>query len=537
MRRLRAGAGLAAAGALHALSFAPGPLPAWSLAWVQVLTLSVLAYAVLAAPAGKQAWRRGWGFACVSFTVGLYWLYISMHQYGGLAAPLAAGGVLALAAFLALFPATAGWLARRLCPPQLGGQPWRRVWVALVWAASWTLFEWLRATVMTGFPWLNIGYGVVDSPIAGWAPVLGVHGLAFITAFCAAAVADLAATRAAPSDARRALPAGLAVLLVVAGAGLGLIAWSRPAGAPLPMRLVQGNVEQSQKFNPALMQAGLERHLGLSNLPRREGEPAAELILLPETVLPVFQSQLPPEVWQAWRDVAAGQHATIAMGVPLDTRDAQGRPRYTNSVIAFDGQTPLRDIQQGTTPMRYDKQHLVPWGEFVPPGFRWFVDMLNIPLGDFDRGAAYQPPFAVKDQRVAFNICYEDLFGPELLPALHANPKGGAGATVLANVSNLGWFGDTWALRQHLQIGRLRSIETARPMVTATNTGITASIDARGRVLAQLPPHQAGVLPVVVQGMTGLTPYAYGGDASMLVLVGLILALALWRAARRPSSP
>ncbi len=209
--------------------------------------LAVAAHAVLQAPSRRAAWVRGWGFASVSFTVGLYWLYVSMHDYGGMAAPLAAAGVLALSVFLAIFPATAGWLARGICPPQAAASPWRASWTALVWAACWTLFEWLRATVMTGFPWLNIGYGVVDSPIAGWGPVLGVHGMAFITAFAAAAIASLKGA----GSARQALAAGLAVVMVLAGGLLGLLPWSRPQGQPLNLRLVQGNVEQSQKFDPA----------------------------------------------------------------------------------------------------------------------------------------------------------------------------------------------------------------------------------------------------------------------------------------------
>ncbi|AHV94724.1 apolipoprotein N-acyltransferase [Bordetella holmesii] len=530
MKRGFGGAGLlAAAGAAHALSFAPGPLPAWSLVWVQILMLAVLAHAVLQAPTRRRAWLRGWGFASVSFTVGLYWLYVSMHDYGAMAAPLAAAGVVALSVFLAIFPATAGWLARSICPPHVPASPWRACWVALVWAASWTLFEWLRATVMTGFPWLNIGYGVVDSPIAGWGPVLGVHGMAFVTAFAAAAVASLKAT----GNARQALAAAVAVVLVLAGWVLSLLPWSRPHGEPLAMRLVQGNVEQSQKFDLALMEQGLRRHLELAAMPPAAGSPSPELIILPETVLPVFQDQLAPQVWEAWKAVAARQSATIAMGVPLRLPDPDGRTRYTNSVLGLDATTPLADLTAGRTSMRYDKQHLVPWGEFVPPGFRWFVDMLEIPLGDFDRGAAYQRPFVVGDQRVAFNICYEDLFGPELLPALYPDASGLGGATIMANVSNLGWFGNTWALRQHMQIGRLRSIETARPMVTATNTGITAAIDARGRVVAELATHKTGILPVTVQGMTGLTPYARFGDKLVLLIVGVVLVAAAARVRRR----
>ncbi|MFY1905152.1 apolipoprotein N-acyltransferase [Achromobacter xylosoxidans] len=530
-------AGLTLAGAVQALTFAPGPLPGWALALTQVLALAVAARVTLYAPSARQAWLRGWLFSFATYALGLYWIFISLHRYGDLAAPLAVAAVLALSAFLALFPATAGALARRYVPLTADSAPGRVLSGTLAWGALWAGFEWVRAVLLTGFPWLNIGYAQVDGPIAGWAPLLGVHGMALVAAFAAAAIASLwrpAGDRKQARDGRRALAAGVALALAAAGWPLSRIDWSTPSGDALNVRLVQGNIEQSQKFDPALLDQSLRRHLELAALPPAPGVPPPQMIILPETVLPIFQDQLDPRVWDVWRQVAARQNAVIAMGVPIhDVRN--GRDRYTNSVMGFDGQTPPEQLTGGSTAMRYDKRHLVPWGEYVPPGFHWFVDMLNIPLGDFDRGPERQTPFAVGGQHIAFNICYEDLFGPDLLPALQPGANGEPGATILVNVSNLGWFGDTWALRQHLQIGRLRTIETARPMLTSTNTGITAAIDAKGRVAAQLAPLQPGVLPVSVQGMTGLTPYARFGDKSALALIGLALIAAFGsRRARRP---
>src|SRR5690606_10848644 len=173
-------------------------------------------------------------------------------------------------------------------------------------------------------------------------------------------------------------------------------------------------------------------------------------------------------------------------------------------------------------PYRYDKSHLVPFGEFVPTGFRWFVDAMVIPLGDFNRGPARQQPFDIAGQRIGFNICYEDVFGEELLPALRPGENGEPGATILANVSNLGWFGNSWALPQHLQIARMRSMETARPTIRATNTGATAIIDEKGSVRHRLPYHQAGVLDASVQGMSGLTPYARWGNFLVLILISIV---------------
>jgi len=526
-RFLRGAAGLLLAGAVHALTFSPGPLPDWALAATQILMLAVAARVTLYAPSARQAWARGWLFGFATYALGLYWIFISLHRYGDLSAPLSVAAVLALSAFLALFPACASALARRYAPLSADASPSRILSGTLAWAAMWAAFEWLRAVLLTGFPWLNIGYAQIDGPIAGWAPLLGVHGMAFLSAFVAAAVASLwqPARKTGPGS-RHALAAGIALALAAAGWPLSRIDWSAPSGDPLNVRLVQGNIEQSQKFDPALLEQSLVRHLDLTAMAPAPGVPAPQLVILPETVLPIFQDQLDPRIWDTWRSVAAQRNTVIAMGVPLHDR-VDGRDRYTNSVMGFDGNTPVEQLMTGATAMRYDKRHLVPWGEYVPPGFHWFVDMLNIPLGDFDRGAPRQTPFPVGGQHIAFNICYEDLFGPDLLPALQPGPNGEPGATILVNVSNLGWFGDTWALRQHLQIGRLRTIETARPMLTSTNTGITAAIDARGRVAAQLAPLQAGVLPVSVQGMSGLTPYARFGDKTALALIGLALIAAV----------
>jgi apolipoprotein N-acyltransferase len=523
---------LLAAGAIQALTFAPHPLPDGALALVQVLMLAILARSQLTAPSWRRALWDGWLFNFACYALGLYWLYVSMHDYGGLSSPLAAAGVLALSGFIALFPAAGGALARWLSPLSADDAAQPRLRAALAFACGYTALEWVRGSLWTGFPWLNIGYAHVDSPLAGWAPVLGVYGVAWFAAFCAAALATLWRPPGAlrqPSEPRRAIPVALGVAATLAGWGISHIQWSRPDGAPLPVRLIQGNIGQSQKFDPAMMERGLLQHMNQASMPPAPGTPAPRLIILPETVLPVFQDQLDPRAWDIWRRIAEERDAAIIMGVPLHRR-VNGQDRYTNSAVGFDGATPAEALRSGNVAMRYDKRHLVPWGEFVPPGFHWFVNMLDIPLGDFDRGDERQPPFDIADQRLALNICYEDLFGEELLPAIRPGANGEPGASVLVNISNLGWFGNTWALRQHLQIGRMRTMETARPMLTATNTGLTASIDPHGRVLAEAPPFEATTLQVSVQGTTGLTPYVRTGNATVMGLVAAgLLSLALSR--------
>ncbi len=519
---------LVLAGGLHALAFAPGPLPAGLLALVQTLSMAVLAGAVWRASSVRAAALAGFGFGLGTFALGLYWIFISLHVYGYMASWLAATAVLLFAALLALFPALAAGLARRLAGPLAPA------WCFLpVWAGAWAGSEWLRGTVFTGFAWLNAGYGHVDSVLAGWAPLLGVYGVAFMAALVAAALA--AVVLRPRRDRIVAMLAGAVVVL--AGVGLQQLRWGvQPYGEPIAVRLVQGNVGQSNKFDPAMIVAALDMHLRLAAQAPADPEFAPDLVLLPETAVPLFQDQLPEHLWQPWIDVAQGWNTTLVTGVALHTPGPDGTSAFTNSVIGLTGQTTAQDLINARVPYRYDKAHLVPFGEFVPLGFRWFVDAMVIPLGDFNRGAPRQPPFQIAGQRIAFNICYEDVFGEELLPALRNGPDGEPGATILANVSNLGWFGNSWALSQHLQIARMRSMETARPSIRATNTGATAAIDARGRVQASLATHTAGVLDTSVQGMTGLTPYARWGNAAALVLIVLALACA-WFVRGRPGRP
>jgi len=532
--------GLLAVGALHALSFAPDPLPQWALSPLQLCTMAWLVTCVWRAPTGLYAARRAWFFALGHFVVGLYWLTTSMHVYGYMPMPLAILALIALSAYLALFASLAAWLVHRIqavSPSSLTAT----LLACFAWASAWTLSEWLRATLFTGFPWLNIGYAHVDSWFAGWSSVLGLYGVTFVTAFSAAAIAALVGTRPRTqvqthSDtATRATTAlhGVAGVLALAfafiGLALGHIQWSSSAGSPLVVRLIQGNVDQGVKFTPDHLYKIIQEHLRLAATPVPAGSPQPQVVLLPETVMAVFQHQIAPAAWQAWIDIAKAQRSTLLIGSALYNIKTGA---YTNSVIGINGTTTVQQLSNATMAQRYDKSHLVPFGEFVPFGFRWFVDLMSIPLGDFTRGTSKQKPFVIDGQRLAPNICYEDIFGEELLPAVRGTPGTADtqdGATILANFSNLAWFGDSWALRQHWQMSRVRAIETSRPMLRATNTGATGAIDHRGRDIAQLPPNRVGVLDTTIQGQQGLTPYVRLGNGLILGISVLILFAAWWR--------
>jgi apolipoprotein N-acyltransferase len=303
----------------------------------------------------------------------------------------------------------------------------------------------------------------------------------------------------------------VAVAIPVLGALLVPVAWTTPAGKPLSVRLLQGNVAQDIKFEPVGVQRSIELYRDLiSAVP-------ADLVVTPETAFPVILQDLPLEDAQAVRQFIDSSGSTVLFGAAgMDSPED-----FTNSLFGLGPQTQHL--------YRYDKHHLVPFGEFIPLGFHWFVDMMKMPLGDFRRGELAQPALPVRGVLVAPNICYEDLFGEEIAYTLRHQA---APANILANATNLAWFGDTIALEQHLQISRLRALETRRPMLRATNTGMTAVVTPDGAVAAKLGTFRVGTLAATVQGMQGLTPYIRWGNAPVLVAGALLLALALWRARR-----
>ncbi|MDM0108133.1 apolipoprotein N-acyltransferase [Variovorax sp. J22R24] len=488
MKTLIRALGFGLAGLAQAASIA-APWNGQPLWWLQLLSLAALVWQLDALRSGAGSRRRlrsgalyGWLFSTAWLCGTFWWLFISMHTYGGLAAPLAAIAVLALSAALALYYALA-------CALFVACAPSGPVRAAAFFAALWTLAELLRGSWFTGFPWGAGGYAHVDGPLAVYAPWLGVYGIGAV----AAGIATLAALAFRSARGRAfAAPVALALVLLCVPMLLSILRGmpaddaARSRGR-LSIALLQGNIPQDEKFIPSGGVVTALRWYG-----EQLQKATAPLVITPETALPLLPSQLPPGYLDAIATrYASGKQAAI---VGLPTGDGQS---YSNAVLAF---------KPGeATPYRYEKHHLVPFGEFIPRMFRWFTDMMNIPLGDFRSGGLAQAPFAWQGQRIAPNICYEDLFGDEI----GANFRNEADApTVLLNVSNIAWFGDSIAIDQHLAISRMRALEFQRPMVRSTNTGATVVIDHRGRVTHELPRLTRGVLEAEVEGRAGLTPYA-----------------------------
>ncbi len=477
------------AGAATVLAFAPVGLYPLALA-----TFAVLIH-LWSAASPRRAFRTGFGFGLGLFGAGVSWVYISMTQFGGMPSALAVVATGFFCACLALFPAAAGWLQARIPAPEA-------VRASLLIPASWTLFEWLRSWLLTGFPWLTVGYAAADWPLQGYAPLAGVFGVSFVTLSLSGLVSSIVRGK------RIGVSVAAVLALVIAGYALRHAQWTEPAGAPLPVALLQGSIRQEVKFVPGHYERIVETYARLAE------ESRARLIVLPETALPRFLDAVEPATLARLEAAARRNDGDLLSGVPYRA----GRNAHYNSVLSL-----------GTSPRHiYHKVHLVPFGEFVPPGFDWLMRTVQVPLSDFSRGAANQAALAVAGQRVAVNICYEDAFGDEIARAARR-------ATLLVNVSNMAWFGDSLAPAQHLQMAQLRAAETGRMHLTATNTGITAAIDRDGRVLARLPQFAEGRLEISAQGYSGDTPYLVLLDWPVIAVSLLILVAATLVARRRLS--
>lgn len=494
--------GALALGALTVAGFAPLYLFA-----LPVFTLAGLMWLWSRASTSRRAFAIGWWFGLGFFLTGVSWVYVSLSTFGGMPAALAAFFTLLFCAFLALFPAVTGYCFSAIRAP---------LWVRLVIVApaAWALTEWIRGWIFTGFPWIAIGYSQVPvSPLAGYAPVTGIFGVSVITAMTAGLLVVLiahlrgehASAGSTTNSAKwsRVLPA-VAALIVLWATGYALknVRWTEPTGEPVTVTLLQGNIAQEIKWTAEGLRTTLLRYRELALASK------SKLIVFPETAVPLFLRDIPPDYLAELADHARHNGGDVLIGVP----ERQGSGDYYNSVVSL-----------GISPIQaYRKSHLVPFGEFIPlrPVLGWIVSVLAIPLQDFSRGAESQKPLEVAGQRVAMNICYEDAFGEEIIRQLPA-------ATVLANVSNVAWFGRSIAPYQHLQISQARALETGRYMIRATNTGMTGVVDERGNVLQVAPQFTTAAVTAAVQGYAGATPYVRVGNVPVIALCIVMLLTGL----------
>lgn len=485
-------------GASWVLSFAP--VGWW---W---LGLGLVTCLPLVVGRSRRFWLAGLGFGWSAYGVGVSWLHISLHDYGGLPSWLAWAAVGAFTFYLAVFPALAAAVYQRFAVDSRQLKP--LLFNALLWAFAWTFFEWARGTFMTGFAWLGLGDSLVDSPFAGLLPWLGSHGSLFILMVVAYLAACALVFRQVPSGVLATVLAGLLW-------GLTQVPVLTQGSGTLAVVGVQTNVDQSIKFDPDLIVSNMEKAFALGDEATQKMPAQGGLLVFPETVNPLVWTDT-PKTWQTrFRDFATPGRVQVIMGSAI-----QEGSHYFNSIVMLDGTETLTELEVPAN--RHDKRHLVPFGEFIPLGFKWFVAMLNMPMGEFTSGSGPLKPFRVSGNTLASTVCYEDIFSGEFAELVAQSQQQ---PTVFVNLSNLAWFGQSWALDQHAQMGRTRSAEHRKPGLRVTNTGLSGLVDEYGQWVLEVPQGQAMVWSGQVEGRLGQTFFAKLGQTLWFSIWGAVLLL------------
>ncbi len=472
-----------AGGTILVTAFAP-----FGLYWLAPLLLAGLALLWEHADR-RQAARLGFFFGFGLFAAGTWWLYISLNIIGGLWPPLAILMMLLMVLALSSYVALAGYVLARW---STAGS---RVRWLLMFPAVWTISEWLRGWVLTGFPWMSIGYGQAESPVGAFAPIGGVYGVTWVILLLAGSLTTLLLGKGRQRWVAVMLLAGIGSAAVI----LNDHEWTEVSQQDFRVRLVQGAIPQEQKWLPEQRQPTLDLYRRLSH-----SETPLDLIVWPEAAIPA----LPFEVQDFLQSV---RDEMIARDTQLFTGMLSYEPRqnvFLNTLWAI-----------GAEEGRYHKRHLVPFGEYFPvPDFvREVLRLMNLPSENITPGESVQLPLYAKGVPVAPTICYETAYGAEQLDFF-------PDAQLLVNVSNDAWFGDTIAPHQHLQINQFRARESGRYMLRATNTGITAVIDPFGRVIGRIPQFEPGAVDAVIEPRQGMTPYLRWGNWPVIAALLLLLA-------------
>lgn len=480
------------AGTATPLAFSPvGWWPVAILACATILALWLFS------SSSRSAWR-GFLFGLGLFSVGISWVFISIHYHGFVGLGLSLFLTLALILVMALFPMLLGYLLGRFFSQGFESRA-TRYKLLLVFPAAWLLMEWLRGWFMTGFPWLSLGYSQTDSLLAGLAPLVGVYGIAWAIVFSAALLVGLLFDKPG-----RIFYLSMLLLLWLFAMAAGVIDWTKPNGAPIKVVLLQGNIPQDLKWHPDVKRPTIELYTELS---REHWD--ADLIVWPETALPAFYHEA--ETFLRDFEIEAREHDTdLLIGMLSLDKD---RRQYYNTMMSI-----------GSERGEYHKNHLVPFTEYLPLKslLGGMISFMQVPMSDFSKGGAEQKPLKVANQYAGISICFEDAFGEEVINAL---PE----ATLLVNVSNDAWFDDSWAPPQHLQMARMRALETGRPLLRATNTGMTAIIDEKGVILKAAPQFEVATISDIIQPRSGMTLYAITGNWLVVLFALFLIAFSVWR--------
>ncbi len=476
------------AGALQTLTFSPFHF--WYLGPVSIVLIVLV---TLSLPA-KNLFRAGWFTGLGLFASGASWVYISISEYGNSSVPVAILLTIIFVAGLALFHGLAFWFWGKLAPEK----PLRRL---ILFPAIWILGDWLRGWLLTGFPWLYLGTAHTDGPLAGLAPVVGVHGVTLwiiVTGVAPIGIFWLSRHKRYPAAA---LAAVITLAPWFAAPALNRVDWTHISTEPTSFAAMQGNIPQLIKWDPQFLKDQIVAYLGMT-----EDYWDTDLILWPETAIPLPQDQAGKII--GFIDEQLGEHSTLITGIPWHTFSSQTEDfTYHNSIMAI-----------GNGEGVYHKQKLVPFGEYVPMQglLRGLIGFFDLPMSSFSPGPAYQGPLIANGMKIMPFICYEVAY-PDFVAA---NSRG---ADILLTISNDGWFGDSIGPLQHLQIARMRALETGRYMLRGTNNGVTAIIDNKGQITETIPHFQRATLSGEVFTATGNTPYMQTGSWPVLTLMLILV--------------
>ncbi len=473
-------------GCLVTLGFAPF---GWSLL-LPIVLVPFLYICLTNSP--RDSARHGFWFGFGMFLTGTYWIYISVAVFGQAPTWIALLLMLGLVLLMSFYLWITAWLISRLTH----GEPW---FLLVVAPAAWVIVEWARGWLITGFPWMSLGYSQVDSALAGWAPILGVYGVSALIVLCTAAILVAIMTRGW----QQMIAVGIVLLPVLAGAGLRTVDWSEPDGEPLTATIIQGGVSQDKKWLIEQFQPTLDFY-------RSETRKAAgsDIVVWPEVAIPAASDRVEGYILGLESDSRINEQ-TILFGILERVTDRTIKPKTYNAIIAVNGEER----------QAYRKRHLVPFGEYfpVPATVREWMRMMSLPHSDLTAGDDPQPLIhTLGGVELAVAICYEDAYGAE---QLYAMPDAG----ILINVSNDAWFGGSIAAHQHMEIARMRSLEVGRHTIRATNTGISAFIGPKGEVLETGEQFVPVTMTRSVQPYKGATPYSSAGNGLVLGLAFLIV--------------
>ncbi|SFR52215.1 Apolipoprotein N-acyltransferase [Marinobacter daqiaonensis] len=480
---------LLVAGASQTLTLSP-----WEWWWLGPISMALIVFTIMPL-ATRHLFLAGWLTGVGLYGSGVTWIYISISEHGNTSTPIAVILMALFVAGVAIVHGLAFWFWGKLGKDS----PARRL---ILFPAVWVLADWVRGWLLTGFPWLYLGTAHVDGPLAGWAPVAGVHGITLIVAGSGSALYALYWLFQARRRTSAGVVAALTLALWLAGPALNRIQWTDLAEEPLSFAAMQGNIPQQIKWDPDFLRDQLVVYLGLT-----EDDWNRDIILWPETAIPITQDQAGPIIEHIASELGAG--STLVTGIPWYTfSDRREDYTFHNSIMA------IGEDAEGV----YHKQKLVPFGEYVPleNWLRGLIGFFDLPMSSFSRGPAYQAPLEAGDTKLTPAICYEVAY-PDFV-AFSARR-----GNMLVTISNDGWFGDSIGPHQHLQMARMRALETGRYMLRGTNNGVTAIIDEKGQVTERIPQFERAVMRGEVYSASGLTPFMNTGSWPVLTLVAILI--------------